>query len=291
MLAALAQVILTATAASNAFVRLEPDVAVHNPRTSMWVNTGDAPREEMMTLTVSLAIEPERREKLETTFWAVSTPSKVDTYRKFLNKADLKGLLAVPSERVERVKEHFLAHGASAVKVSAYNDMLTVSMRVAEVERALATRISAFTHAERTEMRILRASTGYSVPVALAADVAMVDLLQFPRLRPKSLVQYENPNTLVESGVGAGGNWPNLCDASQCKGYVTPYVLGERYKVSVNESAPLAGSMAVAEFQGQYFKTADLETFGEACHSTITVDKVIGGNVERAGVEAMLDIE
>ena len=53
MLAMLTHVALAATAASNAFVRLESDVAIHNPRTSSWVNNGAAPREEMMTLTVA----------------------------------------------------------------------------------------------------------------------------------------------------------------------------------------------------------------------------------------------
>ena len=128
-----------------------------------------------------LTINAEQRDKLEATFWAVSTPTKVNTYRQFLNKDDLKNLLAVPTERVERVKEYFLSSGASDVKVSPYNDMLTVSMRVAEVERALATRISAFTHNERTGFRLLRASMGYSVPASLSGDVSMVDLLQFPR--------------------------------------------------------------------------------------------------------------
>lgn len=292
MLAALTHVVLAATAASNAFVRLESDVAIHNSRTSSWVNNGAAPREEMMTLTVALTIDAEQRDKLEAAFWAVSTPTKVNTYRQFLNKDDLKNLLAVPTERVERVKEYFLSSGASDVKVSPYNDMLTVSMRVAEVERALATRISAFAHNERTGFRLLRASMGYSVPASLAGDVSMVDLLQFPRLRSNSLVQYENPNLMVEGGkVGSGGNWPSSCDTPLCKGYVDPGVLGERYKVDVNETMPLRGSMAAAEFQGQYFETKDLETFTDACHVKVTVDKVIGGNVDRPGIEAMLDIE
>lgn len=49
--------------------------------------------------------------------------------------------------------------------------------------------------------------------------------------------------------------------------------------------------MAVAEFQGQYFKNSDLSSFGQSCHRNVTVDKVIGGNTQTAGVEAELDIE
>lgn len=284
-------VFATALGASHTLVRLEQDVSIHHARTSMWTNNGPAPRDEKMTLSVALSVAPSAREKLESTFWAVSNPKK-PSYGKYLSKEDLKDLLTVPAERVERVREHFLSNGASAAKASAYNDAITVTMPVAAVERALSTRISAFTHVEQTDFRILRASTSYSVPLALADDVAMVDLLQFPRLPPKSLQQDVNPNSLVENvGAQVGGNWPNACDAAGCKGYVTPAVLGERYKIPINDTSTTMGSMSVAEFQGQYIAEKDLVTFGDACHVDASVSKFIGGNVERAGIEAMLDVE
>jgi len=49
--------------------------------------------------------------------------------------------------------------------------------------------------------------------------------------------------------------------------------------------------MSVSEFQGQYFKHSDLEAFTTACHREATVDVIIGGNKESAGIEAELDIE
>jgi len=285
-MAAIFALVASALSASHALVRLEGEVPPHDPSTSMWTNTGPAPRDEMMTLTVALTIAAERREKLERVFWAVSDPKK-PTYGSYLNKVELKEMLAVPEARVERVRQHFLSHGAESAKASAFNDMVTVAMKVEAVDRALSTRIAAFTHVERTGYRILRAATGYSVPMALADDVRMVDLLQFPGLRPKSLEQ----EVTVEQAA-AGGNWPNECPtAPQCKGLVTPYVLGERYQIDVNDTTPLVGSMSVAEFQGQYFNTKDLEAFSEGCDVSAVVSKVIGGNVERAGIEAMLDIE
>merc|ERR1711924_220353 len=50
-------------------------------------------------------------------------------------------------------------------------------------------------------------------------------------------------------------------------------------------------SMAVAEFQGQYFKQSDLTLFGDSCHRDVTVEKIVGGNLPVAGIEAELDIE
>jgi tripeptidyl-peptidase-1 len=49
--------------------------------------------------------------------------------------------------------------------------------------------------------------------------------------------------------------------------------------------------MAVAEFQGQYFKNTDISKFATSCHRNVTVDKIVGGDQQSAGVEAELDIE
>jgi tripeptidyl-peptidase-1 len=49
--------------------------------------------------------------------------------------------------------------------------------------------------------------------------------------------------------------------------------------------------MAVAEFQGQYYKDSDLKTFSSSCKTSVTVAKTIGGDQQRAGVESELDIE
>jgi tripeptidyl-peptidase-1 len=278
----------TSAAATGASVGLETDVSIHNPRTSMWSNNGPAPPTEEMTLTVALTVAPEARAALEKVFWAVSDP-KNPKYGQHTTKAALKQTLAVPSYRVSRVQEHFLTHGASSAVASAYDDMLTVKMPVAAVERALQTTISAFTHIERPDVRILRASAGYKVPLALSDDIAMVDLLQFPRLRPKHLEEMVPTNGMVEEPNAL----PNSCDESRCASYVTPGVLAAQYKLPAdyNSTAPMAGSMAVAEFQGQYFKHTDIETFSEECSTSVVVKTIIGGNIERAGIEAELDIE
>jgi tripeptidyl-peptidase-1 len=49
--------------------------------------------------------------------------------------------------------------------------------------------------------------------------------------------------------------------------------------------------MAVAEFQGQYYKDSDLTAFGQSCHRDVKVDKTIGGDQPTAGIESELDIE
>jgi len=110
------------------------------------------------------------------------------------------------------------------------------------------------------------------------------ELLQFPRLQSKNLV-----------GVGGSGDWPNTCQASGCKGLVTPGVLSARYlfpNATENEEAVPGNSMSVAEFQGQYFKTTDLNGFATSCGvPSVIPTSIVGGNGETAGVEAELDIQ
>merc|ERR1719276_107557 len=49
--------------------------------------------------------------------------------------------------------------------------------------------------------------------------------------------------------------------------------------------------MAVAEFQGQYYKDTDLAKFSSACKVNVTVATNVGQNRQSAGVESELDIE
>jgi len=284
---ALVSVLLTAAVVASApreaqpWVSLERDVPPHNPVTSSWVQ-GVRPSPDLsMTLTVALRIDEDRRAELERTFFEVSDPAN-QRYGAHLSMDEVTALLAVPEERVAAVAEHFAAAGAKVVPAP-NRHMLTVTLSVAAAESALSTTIHTFSHKDRPDLQILRASRSYALPEAIAKDVDMVgDLLQFPRLQVP-----------LKSNLTGSGSWPNACSASGCKGLVTPAVLTQRYKLPSKEPA-LTGStnsMAVAEFQFQYFKDSDLDTFGKACHVDAEVDHVVGGNKPSAGVEAELDIE
>jgi len=72
---------------------------------------------------------------------------------------------------------------------------------------------------------------------------------------------------------------------------VTPAVLAERYKIPTSASNAAGNSMAVAEFQGQYYKDSDLALFSKICKRDVTVAANVGRNEEIAGIESELDIE
>jgi tripeptidyl-peptidase-1 len=218
---------------------------------------------------------------LEKTFWEVSDP-KHERYGKHLSMDGITKLLDVPAERLSAVKEYFEAAGATSIDVAPNRDMITVLMPIAAAEKALNTKLAYFIHTLRSDLRIIRASRAYSLPEEIAKHVDRVgELLQFPQLRLPTL------QNLTEGK----GSWPNACAADGCKGLVTPDVLAQRYKLPKTNPSKSASSMAVAEFQGQYYKPEDFKKFGKACKRDVKVDKLIGGDRKIAGVESELDIE
>jgi len=275
-------------AAEVKWVQKEPAVPAYSSETSAWAKDVEKPAEDQpITLTVALRVDETRRAELERVFWEVSDPEH-EQYGRHLSVEQVTDLLAMPRERIERVKAYFESKGAAA-KVAPNGDMITVTMSVPAAEAALNTVIHSFTHKEHVHVRILRSSRSYSLPAEIAEDVDMVgELLQFPRLALKEL-----------SGlIAGGGSWPNACDASGCQGLVTPAVIAQRYKLPeantsiVTSNVSSAGSkMAVAEFQEQWFVPSDLASFSTSCHRDVKVDTVVGGNKPSAGVEAELDIE
>jgi tripeptidyl-peptidase-1 len=266
------------------WVQQEPKVRPYNPDHSMWVLESAAPADGHVTLTVALKVAEDRRAMLEKSFWEVSDPQH-EKYGQHLAIDDITELLSVPQERVSTVVQYLKDSGATSVVIAPNRDMLTVTMPVSAAEQALNTKLGSFKHSERENVRIVRASTTYYLPEEIDSHVELVgELLQFPRLRLKGL-----------KGLQATENaasWPNACSASGCNGLVTPQVLAQRYKLPNASDASVSGSsMAVAEFQGQYYVESDLTKFSTACHRDVKVDKTIGGNQPEAGVEAELDIE
>jgi tripeptidyl-peptidase-1 len=260
----------------------ERDVPAYNAETSMWVKQESPSADHAVTLTVALRLDLERRNELERIFWEVSDPGHVN-YGKYRSVAEIAEVLAVPQNQLDTVTSYFVQAGATSAVVSATRDTIKLTIPAAAAEAALHTKLHHFTHAEHTQVRIVRASQQYALPEHVAEHVSLVgELLQFPRLPLKSLRNLSaNAST-----------WPNGCESASCANLVTPAVLAQRYKIPTSTSQNgAANSMAVAEFQGQYYKDTDLASFKQSCHRDVTVATNVGKNEESAGVESELDIE
>eukprot|EP00930_Biecheleria_cincta_P018864 TRINITY_DN1455_c0_g1_i4.p1 TRINITY_DN1455_c0_g1~~TRINITY_DN1455_c0_g1_i4.p1 ORF type:complete len:572 (-),score=100.44 TRINITY_DN1455_c0_g1_i4:149-1864(-) len=262
------------------WIQQEPGVLPYSADRSSWVLHDKVPGEHSIELTVALRVDSDRHAALEKLFWEVSDP-KHASYGKHLSMDEITQLLAVPDSRVDVVKHHFEQAGATTL-VSPNKDMITVTMSASAAEMALNTSLAFFKHPERSHLRIVRASSHYSLPEHVAREVVMVgELLQFPHVSSIPVLQNLNPVA----------SWPNECDAAGCKGLVTPAVIAQRYKLPKQSDAVRKNTMAVAEYQGQYYKDEDLASFGKSCHRDVKVDTTIGGDKPVPGVEAELDIE
>lgn len=260
-------------------VTMEPEVTPHDATRSTWVKRERANAEADLTLTVVVRVDEDRLRDLETVFWEVSDPTH-NNYGHHLTVEEVADVLAVPQKRVDIVKNWLEAQGAKVV-VAPHRDRFTVTMSIGQWEKALDTKIHRFTHSKRTDRTIHRAATQYSLPAFVASEVVMVgELLQFPALRRTDL-----------QNLKGSGTWPNSCKSATCAGLVQPEVLAQRYSLPNTTVNAAGNSMAVAEFQGQYFEPSDLSSFSQSCNRPVEVATVIGGNEPSAGVEAELDIE
>eukprot|EP00966_Prymnesium_polylepis_P167182 3864822-Prymnesium_polylepis.1 len=149
-------------------------------------------------------------------------------------------------------------------------DGFHVTASVGSLEAALSTTMHVFTHRHWPSTRpIIRCATGYALPSSIASKVSVIGgLLQFPHPRNR---QRTAPTTSFAERLGSV---PNSC-APQCEGFVTPGFLADQYRVPAAASAaPQANnSMAVAEFQQEYFKPKDLASFGAACSRNVSVNR------------------
>ena len=149
--------------------------------------------------------------------------------------------------------------------------MITLEADVKTIENILSTKIYAFKHSVQSDKIILRAGKPYYLPSFIANEVYMVgELLQFPRLR----ITEEDNSFAVKGG---SGSWGHTCDDTTCDGLVTPQVLMKRYNFPNDTIGSESNSMAVAEFQNQYFSPKDNKKFTASCHRDVQVETIVGG--------------
>ena len=270
-----------------------------------WVRGARAPRDASVELFVQLSLPDGAAARLSRLLAAVSDPTSAQ-YGAHRTPTQLAKLLAVPEARVSKV-ERFLREKlrASRVELTATRDGFHVSAPVAAVEETLATELHLYSssHHRTTGTTttadasapppIVRASSGYSLPTEIASEIAVVGgLLQFPVPRNRERVVPADTTPVASSSPEVAAV-PNSC-ARNCDGFVTPQFIATQYAVPDAARAaaqPKANSMAVAEFEQEFFKPEDLVTFGTACGVDVAVANVVGKNGDSAGDECELDIE
>ncbi len=282
---------------STARVQLEPGVgAQHLGRARHWKREGRVTASDVLRLQIVLRHDPAAVQDLEATLLEVSDPMHAQ-YGHYLGIDEVAAIVAPEAGHSEAVRAWLLSYHLrpTTVEVNRYRDVVTVHLSAPLAEEIFKTELYHFRHTGKAEARIVRASTPYSVPAHVAPYVAYVsELLRFPRVRTLPFVPVAFP--LLGPDTSASFQ---ACGV-QCAGYVTPEVLAERYHTPLSLPAPCAAnnSMALAEFQLEYYDRRDLRNFASTCGvESVSVDKNYQHNAAivctRGGgcIESLLDIE
>lgn len=287
-------ILLLCATAIYARVELERSVA---PDAWEVHDTAPAPEEET-TVYIFLKHPEGSEERLEQVLMEVSDP-RSPTYGKHLTDKDLREFMFA-EEHSAKVHAFLAAHNVTQISPTLVGDMLQVRLNVDQAQTMFGTTLNRYTrNFEKATHTVLRA-TSYSLPEDIAASVLVVgDLIQFPaEPRAPIVVEQRDGRRLLGGGGGGAGKWDNGCtgeSGSSCKGLVEPSVLKTRYKLPAPPSKVHGNSsVAVAEFQGQYYKPTDVSKFSTACITSgpnVSVAADEGKNRDSAGIESELDIE
>mmetsp|Transcript_17352 Transcript_17352/g.29335 ORF Transcript_17352/g.29335 Transcript_17352/m.29335 type:complete len:565 (+) Transcript_17352:65-1759(+) len=281
-----ALIVVLAVVAQAADVRMEPSVNVFS--SSMWLKEKTIDENSIIKATIVLKTDKSALEKFEKELLDLSTPTSAN-YGKWLKHDEVASRLAPSADNVKVVTDYLASFNIPEkdVRVSRLGDMIHVHMPVKTANNVFKTKFAAFRSIKQRDVLLARITQPYYLPEEVASVVNIVgDIMRFPSIR-SSLPTYgaELKSDDEFSSCGA-----------KCSGFTTPDVLQSAYGYETVKNVAKGNSMSVAEFQLQYYDTTDLDSFGDACSVTATVDETIGGNKERiceAGgcVEALLDIE
>ena len=227
---------------------------------------------------------------LEATLYDLSTPTSKN-YGKWLTKEQVvERFLAAPDENIDLVFKFLANAGVKNIRVSDLKDKIFVKMPVKLAEEILETEFALYRSNDRSHVTLPRITKGYSLPADIARHVALVDdIMRFPTVaEPLSAPLGDAPvgDSAFQCGTG-------------CAASTTPAVISQAYNLPMpmTTTASKGNSVAVAEFQGQYYDQQDISNFDTACSADAEVVATIGGNAGSATcaagacMEALLDIE
>jgi tripeptidyl-peptidase-1 len=295
-------------------VRLEPDVPDHAfGRARHFVREGRVTPTDMLRLQIVLRHDPAAVEVLESTLLAVSDPRNT-RYGQYLSIKDISDMVGPDPSHAEAVRAFFLAYDIlpTHVEVNKNRDIITVRLPAMLAEDIFETMLYRFRHTGKVDASFIRAINPYSLPASIAPLVAYVsELIRFPAIRDLPFVPVPHAAAPASSSSSSSSSSGFKSDDSpsdaafqacgrECAGYITPQVLSERYNLPASLADPCAShnSIALAEFQFQYYDRRDLFIFANTCGvDSVSVEKNYAHNAAivctRGGgcIESLLDIE
>jgi len=279
-----------AAAFSNVKVQLESEVSVFS--SPNWLNDGPLLDTDVVSAIFVLKRDPAVVKAFEEQLLDLSTPSSKN-YGKWLSKEQVVSQLAPAESNLKMVLDFLASYQSSGVtaRVSDFRDKVFAHIPASVANQMLNTEFARFRSVEQRDIVLMRVVKPYSLPEDVASSVSLVDdIVRFPSIRRSRLTYGSEEDKF--SNVTAD---PFSSCGLKCNGYTTPAVLQQRYGYPTLSKATKGNSVAVAEFQNQYYDDTDLTGFASACGVKVSLDNVIGGNnpsICKIGcTESLLDIE
>ena len=221
-------------------------------------------------LEVTIGVKRENTDRLAKALRAVSDPDS-NSYLQYPTPAELAKISQPSAASLKTAKDFVHRYGMNIVSVHPDGDYITASASLSQIEEAAHGVFDVFYHGV-TGAKTVRIANGVKVPKTVADVIdTFTGFHSFPLV-------VSAPKVSAPSVAGA----------------VTPKVIRDTYKIT---SVPKSGKQniqAIAEFQGQYVRDADLDHFCKKYNNGVNckIEKYIGQNKEfPAGVESMLDTE
>eukprot|EP00127_Corallochytrium_limacisporum_P002382 Clim_evm23s119 gene=Clim_evmTU23s119 len=224
-------------------------------------------------LTVTFAVKQQNMDVLEDIFWSVSDPDN-DAYQHYLTVSQIADIIRPKREAIEAVESFLASHNIEVQHKTQAEDLITATFPLDVAKEAFDCEFHHFAHPEidQTVVRTL----AYRVPESLAEHLDDISGLMY-LMSPRG-VQITSMSLDTEDGPPKMRN-------------ITPKVIYDTYGVDYSASNSTT-TQAIASFIGQHFSADDLAQFQETFHiQSHPIDKLIGSNDGRAGLEANLDVQ
>eukprot|EP01106_Pelomyxa_sp_JSP_P018928 TRINITY_DN90_c0_g1_i3.p1 TRINITY_DN90_c0_g1~~TRINITY_DN90_c0_g1_i3.p1 ORF type:complete len:552 (-),score=170.43 TRINITY_DN90_c0_g1_i3:72-1667(-) len=228
-----------------------------------WAQTVAPFGNEHLKLTVALRLN--NMAYIKSLLEEVSNPFS-PKYGQYLTRQRVAELTSPSWEVASQVAGYFTSRNITN-HLSADHDLLSIQLDAATASTLFSASLSFYKHTE-TGRRIIRSTNGYKVPAEISQYVAAIGgLTGLPYVPPK-----------LSPTAGTS---------------ITPPVIRTQYSITVPPKYP-SNLQAVASFLGQYWRTADLQTFFSYYEPQMAGTNPINigyNNNNMAGVEASLDVQ
>lgn len=214
---------------------------------AQWIEMPESVTSNNKVFDVIFALKQRNTDKLSRLFEAVTNPESPQ-YGQYLEIGQITAIIEPSEETIETVMNWLSFHGVTDAVLTKNRDHVQASIALSTLKRMFEVEFRTYMH-RRTGRMHTTSVAAYSVPARLSAHLDfVVGFSGFPSESVRAKATQPKPET----------------DFYQ----VGPHELRQRYNLTQIVASHPKNKQAVAEFQGEYYAQADLQTFMKKYYPT-----------------------